>query len=111
MARWLRQADAIRAARERGWGDEAVEEAGERRGRLSRRENTAGEAVTDYLVLGVGGVLLVATGLTVGWAVGQGMCRRHVRRHLGALFAQLDTEPQFAPMRWDVLNLIKRLEL
>ena len=67
--------------------------------------------MTDYLVLGVVAILVGAVCLTLGYAVGQGLCRRAVRAQLWTLFSALDQDPQFGALRWDILNLIKRLEL
>lgn len=64
----------------------------------------------DYLLV-AGAFLVLAVGLTVGYAVGQGLCRRDVRSRLWILFYEMDAEPGAAKAKYDVLNLIKKLEL
>lgn len=65
----------------------------------------------DLLVL-VAALLVVGfAALTIGWALGQALCRRVVRGDLWTLYyavAPDDTVP--AQVKYDLLGLIKRLE-
>jgi hypothetical protein len=57
-------------------------------------------------------IILLASALTVGWALGQGLCRRTVRTRLWMLFYDLDTqEPAVAGARHEILKLIRQLEI
>ena len=72
--------------------------------------------MSDYLVLGVVALGVGAICLTLGYAIGQGMCRRQVRAELWRMFEALEpageaeTPYTRGAMRWDVLALLKRLE-
>lgn len=65
----------------------------------------------DPLWLIASALALGMIGLILGYAAGQGTARRMVRGHLWVLFHEIDAEPTAGKVRYDLLNLIKRLEL
>lgn len=73
--------------------------------------------MADSLLLGVGGLFIGLVALMVGYAIGQGTCRRMVRHELWRMFeaiepmAESESPYTRGAMRWDVLGLIKKLEL
>lgn len=65
----------------------------------------------DPLVLGASVIALALAMLVIGYAIGQGICRRQTRAHLWVLFHVIDAEPAAGSIRLDILQLIKRLEI
>lgn len=75
--------------------------------------------MADSLLLGMGGLFIGLVAVTIGYAVGAGVCRRTVRTELWRMFEALEKIPTdddaydygILDARTDVIALIRRLEL